>query len=130
MHKVGGSWWLKWYFFIIPTKSYFLSRVLCVCFCLLLYMLKGTWGVHKMSQQCTSVATKANHLLGCIYGRITSRFRSVIIPFYSATVRTRLEYCAKFWFPQFKKGMDRPERVQMSHEDDLWAGQLLLDGKS
>lgn len=83
-----------------------------------------------MSQQCTSVATKANHLLGCIYGRITSRFRSVIIPFYSATVRTRLEYCAKFWFPQFKKGMDRPERVQMSHEDDLWAGQLLLDGKS
>lgn len=83
-----------------------------------------------MSQQCTSVATKANHLLGFIHGRITSRFGSVIIPFYLTTVRTRLEYCAKFWFPQFKKGMDRLEWVQMSHEDDLRAGQPLLDGKS
>ncbi|KAK4831050.1 hypothetical protein QYF61_014982 [Mycteria americana] len=65
-----------------------------------------------MSRQCVAATTKANQILGCIRRAVTSRNRDMIILLYSALVRLHLEYYIQFWFLQFKKDMDRLERVQ------------------
>ncbi|PKU37285.1 hypothetical protein llap_12411 [Limosa lapponica baueri] len=66
----------------------------------------------NVSQQYATVATNANYILGCICRGITSRERDMVIPLYSALVRLRLEYRVQFWSPEFKKDINRLERVQ------------------
>ena len=66
----------------------------------------------NMSWQCALAAQKANCILRCTKGSVTSRSRGVILPLYSVLVRPQLEYRVQFWSPQHKKDMELLEQAQ------------------
>ena len=65
-----------------------------------------------VTQQSVSAARKANCVLGCIKTGVTSREGEVIVPLYSALVRSYLEYHIQTWISQHKKDAELLEWVQ------------------
>lgn len=66
----------------------------------------------NVSQQCSVAAKVANSILGCINRSLASRLRVVIIPLYSAHIRTHLEHCIQFWTPSRRQTLIKLEQVQ------------------
>ena len=56
--------------------------------------------------------SSAMNILGCVKRGVASREREVIVPLYSALVRSHLEDCIQAWGPQYRKIMELLGRVQ------------------
>lgn len=62
-------------------------------------------GKLKISWQCMLVAQKATTTVGCLTKSVTSRWREVILPLYSALARPHLECSVQLWGPLHMKGV-------------------------
>ena len=66
----------------------------------------------NMSQQCALATQKDNGFLGSVRRGVASRDREVIVPLYSALVRSHLEYCVQLCGPQYRKAVELLERLE------------------
>lgn len=55
-----------------------------------------------MSQQYKLADQKANYILGCNERQMASRVGEVIVPLYSALMRSHLQYCIQAWAPSMR----------------------------
>lgn len=66
----------------------------------------------NMSRQHVLPAQKANLILGCIKQNMAHRLRELILSFFSAHLRLKLEYWIWLWSPHHRKALDLMEWVQ------------------
>lgn len=57
----------------------------------------------NMSQECTLAAKRGNRILGCTKHTAARWSKEVILPVYSALVRSHLEYCVQLWAHNVKR---------------------------
>lgn len=67
--------------------------------------IQGLGGQH--SGHGPAAACSCNSILGCVSRNVTSRWRDMIIPLYLVLIRMHLEYCAQFWYSQYRKVIDK-----------------------
>jgi len=79
-----------------------------------------------VSQQCVLTTQKAKRVLGCIKSIMASRSREVILPLYSAWMRSQLESCVQLWSPQHRKDGAVGARPEEGHKNDHGDGTTLL----
>ncbi len=66
----------------------------------------------KLSNQCLKVVKTANKPVGFLGRTFEHKSEKVTLTLYNSLARPLLEYRVQFWFPYYRKGVDKLERVQ------------------